>query len=110
MKCELGAASGAESNEYAEPVNLSFDPEDEVLCEVTSLGPRTHISLGHFPEKAMPMVIRALEKAFYDDPKESSKAVDIGFQFSLGYNWDLSPGLGEAQGMDHILNLRSTDR
>ena len=51
MAANLGAASGGE---YADPARQSYHQRDDVLCEVTRLGARTHIGLGIFPEKGVP--------------------------------------------------------
>ena len=101
-KSGISASLGAESN-------VMIDPCDEVLSEVTQLGARTHISIGKFPQKTIKTIIRALGHALFVKIKESVHQVEIGLQFTLAYNWDVSPGMGKSQGIDHISDIRSTE-
>ena len=103
IDCGLGATSGADQN------HVPISHEDEVVSEVAQLGPRTHISLGNFPQKSLPYILKELEQALFDKPQESINQIDTGFQFTVSYNWDCSPGSGKTQGIDHILDVQSLE-
>ena len=72
--------------------------EDRIFFEVSRLGSNTHITIGYWHLFMLAHVAECVSHTL-------SKDVDIGFRFGVDYNTQVNPGIGDRQGIDHILDI-----